>query len=113
MTARRAARRAGPGVWLAVGLLAFVGAAVIVVWRRARGDVEERTIVRLEAERRDLDAQRVALERDLQAAMSAGRIAPLARRRLGLRLPSDSQLITLVRGRVVDAPRDSVSSDQP
>lgn len=113
MTARRGGRRGGLGVWLAMGFLAFVAAAVIVVWRRARGDVEEQAIVQLEAERRDLDAQRVALERDLRAAMSAGRIAPLARRRLGLRLPSDSQLITLARGRVADAPRDAVPSDQP
>lgn len=101
------------GGWFAIGLLAFVAAAVIVVWRRTRGDVEEQAIVSLEAERRDLEAQRVSLERDLQAAMSAGRIEPLARRMLGLRLPSDSQIVTLVRARGAERAPDSSPSDRP
>lgn len=113
MTARRTTLSARVGTWLAVGLLAFVAAAVIVVWRRTRGDVELQAIAALEAERRDLEAQRISLERDLQAAMSAGRIEPLARRRLGLRLPSDSQIITLVRARSADATPDSVPTDRP
>jgi cell division protein FtsL len=107
MTPARASVAGRLGVWLAVGLLAFVAAAVLVVWRRARGDAELQSIVALEAERRDLEAQRISLERDLQASMSAGRIEPLARRRLGLRLPSDAQIVTLTRTRGADAARDA------
>ncbi|MCU0616415.1 MAG: cell division protein FtsL [Gemmatimonadaceae bacterium] len=111
--ARRRSWSGRLGGVFAIGLLAFVAAAVIVVWRRTRGDVEQQAIVTLEAERRDLEAQRVSLERDLQSAMSAGRIEPLARRTLGLRLPSDSQIVTLVRSRGAEVVNDSSPSDRP
>ena len=87
------------GAWLAVVLLAFVATSVIVVWRRARGAQEERAIADLDRQKRELVARRVALELELRTAMSAGRIIPAAERRLGLRVATDSQLITLVRGR--------------
>ncbi len=100
MSARRSSTSASrAGRWLAIGLLAFVATAVIVVWRRGRGFAEEQRIVALDRERRDLDAQRISLEGELQRATSADRIAAAASRRLGLRAPSDSQIITLIRAR--------------
>jgi hypothetical protein len=110
VSARRASTAASrAGWWLAVGLLAFVATAVIVISRRGDGYEEEQRIVALDRERRDLDAQRISLEGDLQRATSADRIAAAASRRLGLRAPSDSQIITLIRARgagatVVDTP---------
>ncbi len=80
-----------------IALLAFVVTAVIVVWRRSRGVEEVRRIAALDAQVRDLTAQQALLERDLREATSSARIKPAAERRLGLRLPSDSQLITLPR----------------
>lgn len=113
MSARRSttARRSAP--WLAAGLLAFVLLAVIVVRRRERGMTEETRIVELDRARRDLDAQRVSLERDIRQASSRERIEQVAERRLGLRVPSDSQLITLVRSRGVGAAADSAAVDTP
>ncbi len=80
-----------------IALLAFVVTAVIVVWRRGRGVEEERRIAALDSQVRDLQAQQALLERDLREATSSSRIKPAAERRLGLRMPSDSQLITLPR----------------
>jgi hypothetical protein len=74
---------------------------------------EEALIVDLDRARRDLDAQRVALERDIRQASSRERIEQVAERRLGLRVPSDSQLITLVRTRGVGAVADSAAVDTP
>lgn len=113
MTARRsnAAWRVGP--WLVAGLLAFVALAVIVVRRRERGMTEVARIVELDRARRDLDAQRVALERDIRQASSRDRIELVAERRLGLRVPSDSQLITIVRSRGIGATADSAVVDTP
>ncbi len=96
MPARRSSARRWRGRSLIVFvLLAFVGTAVIVVWRRGRGVAEERLIADLDRQRRDLEAQRVLLERDLREATSAARIVPAAQRRLGLRIATDSQLVTL------------------
>lgn len=113
MTARRSPTAWRVGPWLAVGLLAFVVLAVIVVRRRERGMTEEARIVELDRARRDLDAQRVSLERDLRLASSRDRIEQVAERRLGLRVPSDSQIITLVRSRGVGAAADSAIVDTP
>ena len=82
---------------MVIALLAFVVTAVIVVWRRGRGYEEVRRIAALDAQVRDLQAQQALLERDLRDATSSARIKPAAERRLGLRMPSDSQLITLPR----------------
>ncbi len=94
--------------WVMIGLLAFMGTAVIVVWRRSRGAAEERRIADLDSQLRDLQAQRTLLERDLRDAMSSSRIMPAAERRLGLRVATDSQLITLPRRTTSTVPPDSL-----
>jgi len=105
MATRRRSTSAPRGRSLVIiALLAFVVTAVIVVWRRGRGFEEERRIAALDAQVRDLKAQQALLERDLREATGSARIKPTAERRLGLRMPSDSQLITLSRrgpGRVI------------
>lgn len=113
MTARRATAAWRVGPWLAAGLLMFVVLAVIVVRRREQGLREETRIIELDRARRDLEAQRVSLERDIRQATSRDRIEQIAERRLGLRVPSDSQIITLVRSRGVGAAADSAAVDTP
>ena len=96
-TRRRSASAQRGRSLVVIALLAFVVTAVIVVWRRGRGYEEVRRIAALDAQVRDLEAQQALLERDLREATGSARIKPAAERRLGLRMPSDSQLITLPR----------------
>ena len=110
VSARRSPTAWRFGPWLAAGLLAFVLLAIIVVRRRERGITEVGLIVELDRAKRDLEAQRVSLERDLRQASSRDRIEPVAAQRLGLRVPSDSQIITLVRSR---GTADSVVAETP
>jgi cell division protein FtsL len=74
---------------------------------------EEARIVELDRARRDLDAQRVVLERDLRQAGSRDRIESAAERRLGMRVPSDSQIITLVRSRAGSPAASPTAVDTP
>jgi cell division protein FtsL len=113
MTPRRSATAKRFGPWLVMGLLAFVALAVIVVRRREVGVTEEARIVELDRARRDLAAQRVILERDIRQAGSRDRIEVAAERRLGLRVPSDSQIITLVRNRSEGSAAVTAGSDSP
>jgi cell division protein FtsL len=82
---------------LALGLLAFVLVAVIIVWRRAAGVEAERALEELADERRTLEAERARLELQIREAESRARIAPIAERRLGMRTATDSQYVLLPR----------------
>lgn len=102
--ARKASRKRWQGrSIIAVGLLAFVVTAVIVIWRRTSGREAETAIADFDQQRRDLEAQIAKLESDLQQALSASEIEPAAARKLGLRRATDSQLVTLSRGAAVTA----------
>lgn len=89
-------------------LLAFIATAGIVIWRRSLGYAEVQRIGALDLERRDLEALRASLERDLRVATSSARIVPAAERRLGLRRATDSQLVTLSRGAGIEPVMDSL-----
>jgi hypothetical protein len=45
----------------------------------------------------DLRAQRAQLERDIREAASRDKLTPSVEQRLGLRMPSDSQVIVIER----------------
>lgn len=82
-------------------IIGLVGAIMItggiVVWRRSRGVDEDRRLAALDRQRRDLEARQALLERDIQDAVSGVRIIPRAERALGLRVPADSQVMTVTR----------------
>jgi cell division protein FtsL len=82
---------------LAVALVAFVLVAVIIVWRRAEGVEGERAIEQLAEHRRMLEAERARLESQIREAESLGRIGPIAERRLGMQIATDTVLVTLPR----------------
>jgi cell division protein FtsL len=82
---------------VALGLLGFVLIAAGVIWRRSVGVAETKVIQDLERKRADLDARRASLEGQIRDATSRARLARVAEERLGMHVPSDSQVITLVR----------------
>ena len=82
---------------VALVLLGFVLVATGVIWRRSVGIAQARAIQTLEQERSGLEARRAALDGEIRDAMSRARLARIAEVRLGMRVPSDSQVITLPR----------------
>ena len=82
---------------IALGLVGFVLVAMGVIWRRSVGVQQAGAIKALEQQRTDLEARRAALEADIRDATSRTRLARIAEDRLGMRVPSDTQVITLPR----------------
>lgn len=93
---RSGARRAPTRLAIALFLLGFVLVAAIVVWRRSYGMAQSSVVTSLEEERRQLEAERARLQRDLREASSRARLQPIAER-LGLRVPPDSMIVNLPR----------------
>jgi hypothetical protein len=91
-TARRAARGPLKGrAWVAMGLVAFLMVAAMVVWRRSVGVAAARDMRRLSEVQRGLLSEKTTLERDIRAAMARRRVIAEAERRLGLHVASDAQ----------------------
>ena len=76
---------------VAIGLLAFVAVTSLVVWRRSVGVSTAKSMAKSLIEKRSLEAERKALERELREAQTLARVAVEAERRLGLHVASDSQ----------------------
>lgn len=94
----RAGRQGRGRAVVALGLAAFVLTAVAVVWRRSVGITHARQLRALEARRAELVAQRAALGGAVRLAAARGRVGSVAEERLGMRVPSDTQLVLLARG---------------
>ena len=96
-TARRGTKgRAGRGRgFVALGLLAFVLVAVGVIWRRSYGFEQARALRDLDRQRLQLEAQRSALLGEIRTMSSREKLQPIAQGRLGMRVPSDSQVVLL------------------
>lgn len=99
MSPRKLASRRGPRgrSIVALGLLAFVLVAAAVIWRRTYGLARARELAVLDVRRRQLEAERAALQSAVRMAASRARIGPTAEQRLGMRVPSDTQVVILTR----------------
>lgn len=93
MAKRKVARRGRS--WLALALLAFVLIAAGVVWRRTSGIAQARELRQLVERRQQLQAQRTALEGEIRELSSRSALAPIVEHRLGMHVPSDTQVIIL------------------
>ena len=82
---------------VALVLVGFVLVAVGVIWRRSYGFSREREIAVLEQKRTQLEGERARLELEIRDLSSRARLAPIAEQRLGMRIPSDSQVIDIRR----------------
>ena len=96
MAKRRVTRLKGRTV-VAMVLVAFVAVAAGVIWRRSYGYAQDRAMRDLESRRAQLLAERTRLQGDIRDLSSRAKLAPLAERRLRMRVPSDSQVVDLVR----------------
>ncbi len=79
---------------IAIGLAAFLVVTTSVVWRRARGSAAAARLHELGARVDELQAQRARLEGEVRRASSRVELVPRLQR-LGMRTPSDSQVVHL------------------
>lgn len=79
---------------IALGLAAFLLVTTSVIWRRGQGSAAALRLHSLGTRIDELQAQRARLDGEVRRASSRQELAPRAQR-LGLRFPSDSQVIDL------------------
>ena len=96
MAARRVAGRGAlrGRTAIAIGLAAFLLVTTSVIWRRAEGSAAANLLHALGARLGELEAQRARLDGEVRRASSQVELVPRLQR-LGLRVPSDSQVIDL------------------
>lgn len=80
---------------IAGGLATFVIVAAAVIARRSYGHSEGRELTSLQRRKASLESERVRLQQQIRDASSRTVIVPLAERRLGMHLPTESQMIML------------------
>jgi cell division protein FtsL len=102
MAKSRVAPRRRGRTTVALFLLGFFIVAVSVIARRSWGQALQRDLAGIERTRTQLSGEVIKLEADIRSASSRTRLAPLVESRLGMRVPSDTQVIDLP---VQEAPR--------
>ena len=80
--------------WVAVWLVAFLAAAALVIARQTSGLRMARELGEARVLRARLESRRGELEQRARGARSRAVLVPRAQR-LGLRLPSDSEIVLL------------------
>lgn len=98
MTKRRGRQK------VALVLLSFLVLASAVVWRKSFGFAEGQRVRTLAERRTELDARRTRIEGDIRSTLTLRRLGAIVERRLGLRVPADSQIILLTRPRADSLP---------
>lgn len=81
--------------WLALWLTGFLVVAWIVVWRQTAARAAADELRALAVARGALEVSRATAAAEILKAKSRAVLVPLAERRLGLRLPQDSEIIIL------------------
>ncbi len=81
--------------WIAVWLVAFLATTWVVYARQTAAIRAARELTDLRSRRANLEGQRADLERRIRTAQSRAVLVPRAQARLGLHLPSDSEIILL------------------
>jgi hypothetical protein len=81
--------------WVAVWLLAFLVTTWLVYARQTAAIRAARELAEVRARRADLDGHRADLERRIRTAESRAVLVPRAQTRLGLHLPSDSEIVLI------------------
>ena len=77
--------------FVAIGLVAFMTIAGLVVWRRSVGVATAKALGRQDDQRRALLAQIATLQRDISDAQTRRHVVSEAERRLGLHVAPEGQ----------------------
>ncbi len=93
--ARPAAKGLRGRHWTVIVLGTFLLVTLGVVWRQSAALETARRLESLERTRVALEVQRSTLASQIRRARSRAVMVPLAERRLGLRLPQDSEITIL------------------
>jgi cell division protein FtsL len=80
---------------MAIAFAALLAALTSVVWRQSRALDVLRTLDAVRQDRALAEAERAQLTHDAQRLESRRRIADVAARRLGLRVPAASEIVIL------------------
>lgn len=84
------------GRWIvAGGLIAFVLVSAAVIARRSFGHREGLALTALQRKKASLESERVRLGQQIRDGSSRNVIVPIAERKLGMHLPSESQIVML------------------
>lgn len=84
------------GRWIiAGGLVAFVVVSAAVIARRSYGYREGIDLTVLRRKKAALESERVKLGQQIRDGSSRSVIVPIAERRLGMHLPTESQMVVL------------------
>lgn len=83
--------------WVAIWLAGFLATAAAVVWRQTAALETARRLRALQAARGALETSRAAAAAAVRRARSRAVLEPIARERLGLRPPNDTEIVILQR----------------
>ncbi len=100
----RGERRGGGILRVAALLVVLLGGLAVVVGRQTTGVALQREIRELEGERAVSEAARLELETRIQSLQSRARVVRVARERLGMHLPADSEVV------LVPLPREEAAA---
>jgi cell division protein FtsL len=96
-TPRKQARGGRRPSWIAaVGWLVVLFVSLLMVtWRQTQGLAMERELRGLEGERAVLETEKVGLSRQIEELRSRSRVLRVARTRLGMHLPDETEIVFL------------------
>jgi hypothetical protein len=75
----------------------FVIVALAIVWRRTIGIGQSDRLTALDTRKVQLEGERVRLESEIRDASSRRSLSGVVESRLGMRIPSDNQVVILPR----------------
>ncbi len=81
--------------WVMLWLGLFLGVALLVVWRQSAALATSRELQQLQKTRGALEVTKSGVIADIHRDKSRAVLVPLVERRLGLRLPQDSEITIL------------------
>ncbi len=87
-----------------LSLAALVMVGWLVIWRRSYGYTESTVVRGMERRLASLAAERVKLEGDIRDASSRARLGGVAEKKLGMRVPADTQVVIMPRRKTNETP---------